>query len=166
MTLFCYEATTLAEKEIGAAECKKRHWWQQETPRAAAELRRHLYKCQALQATGKEQMAWLLRASKGNKHRNGREKLATKRENFLDPFGSLFAVNTEKNQSLVSVTLSPTGSYSQCCMAPTGCKQAHTTTSREASARQTAKGKGTRLCPRNSFYKVSDTHSPVISERF
>lgn len=57
----------------------------------------------------------LKRASRGNKHRNGRKTLGPKRENVLDPLGSLFTINKEKNQLLVSVTLSPREQHRQCC---------------------------------------------------
>lgn len=82
---------------------------------AAAGLRKHLYECQALQMTGKEQMAWHSRGQQGKQAQTWKEEGWSKAGGHLGPLGSLFAINKEENQSLVSVTLSHTEQHRQCC---------------------------------------------------
>lgn len=84
-------------KKLGTAKCRKQHFWQQEILHAAAKLSKTPVEGPGSPSKGEGADGLTLkRASKGNKHRNGRKKLGPKRENVLDPLGSLFAINKEK----------------------------------------------------------------------
>lgn len=99
MTLFCYKPTTLA---------KEKRNWELQNRRSSTVVSRKFFRSSKAQdapvetpgspreGEGADGMT-PKRASRGNKHRNGRKMLGPKK-NALDPLGSLFKVNKEKDQ--------------------------------------------------------------------
>lgn len=83
----------------------------------------------------------LKRASRGNMHRNERKALGPKRENILDPLGSLFTINKKRNQGLVSVTLSQRRAPPVLSGLQLATSELTEPTHRDAGAAQTDQGK-------------------------